>query len=264
MKQIVRRAAALVLAGAFALVLARAQTPAPATGTPQERLDALVERMEDATNEFFKVEWRKEMSDEERQALYAKRPGLEFVPEFEALAVEAKGTDVAAEARLTAFGIQCNFQQKTEAGATLEKLLDESIGSKALSELPPQMQGYRQMAGKERVTNTLEMVLQKTPHDVVKASCLLTLGEMFCASNASETQMAKGRKYFERLIAEYPTAKGKYGVYKEAAEGFLFALDNLQIGKQAPDFEVTDENGTKFKLSDYRGKVVVIDFWGMW
>jgi peroxiredoxin len=32
----------------------------------------------------------------------------------------------------------------------------------------------------------------------------------------------------------------------------------------APDFEAVDENGAAWKLSDYRGKVVVVDFWGNW
>jgi peroxiredoxin len=32
----------------------------------------------------------------------------------------------------------------------------------------------------------------------------------------------------------------------------------------APEFEASDENGVKFKVSDYRGKVVVLDFWGFW
>ena len=44
-------------------------------------------------------------------------------------------------------------------------------------------------------------------------------------------------------------------------------LDNfkkLAIGKTAPDQEAIDENGVKFKVSDYRGKVVVLDFWGFW
>ncbi|MFM7298716.1 MAG: peroxiredoxin family protein, partial [Planctomycetota bacterium] len=30
------------------------------------------------------------------------------------------------------------------------------------------------------------------------------------------------------------------------------------------DFEATDTDGVKFKLSDYRGKVVMLDFWGFW
>ena len=39
---------------------------------------------------------------------------------------------------------------------------------------------------------------------------------------------------------------------------------DLAIGKVAPDIEGDDLDGKKFKLSDYRGKVVVLDFWGNW
>jgi hypothetical protein len=38
----------------------------------------------------------------------------------------------------------------------------------------------------------------------------------------------------------------------------------LIVGCRAPDFEATDVDGVRFKLSDYRGKVVVLDFWGFW
>ena len=31
-----------------------------------------------------------------------------------------------------------------------------------------------------------------------------------------------------------------------------------------PDFDAVDVDGNAFKLSDYRGKVTVIDFWGFW
>ena len=48
------------------------------------------------------------------------------------------------------------------------------------------------------------------------------------------------------------------------AEGALFELNNLSIGLTAPDIEGEDFDGTSFKLSDYRGKVVVLDFWGDW
>ena len=46
--------------------------------------------------------------------------------------------------------------------------------------------------------------------------------------------------------------------------GILFEIQNLTIGKVAPDIEASDLDGESFKLSDYRGKVVVIDFWGDW
>ena len=41
--------------------------------------------------------------------------------------------------------------------------------------------------------------------------------------------------------------------------GFLLA-----IGKVVPDIEGNDTDGVTFKLSDYRGKVVMLDYWGHW
>jgi cytochrome oxidase Cu insertion factor (SCO1/SenC/PrrC family) len=36
------------------------------------------------------------------------------------------------------------------------------------------------------------------------------------------------------------------------------------VGQLAPEIEGVDIDGQRFKLSDYRGKVVVLDFWGNW
>jgi peroxiredoxin len=35
----------------------------------------------------------------------------------------------------------------------------------------------------------------------------------------------------------------------------------LAVGKEAPEIEGEDQEGKKFKLSDYRGKVVLLDLW---
>src|SRR3990172_3632512 len=36
-----------------------------------------------------------------------------------------------------------------------------------------------------------------------------------------------------------------------------------QIGKPAPEFELSDVSGAKVSFSDYKGRVVLINFWGM-
>lgn len=38
----------------------------------------------------------------------------------------------------------------------------------------------------------------------------------------------------------------------------------FEPGKAAPEIEGEDVEGKRFKLSDYRGKVVLLDFWGDW
>jgi len=34
--------------------------------------------------------------------------------------------------------------------------------------------------------------------------------------------------------------------------------------RPAPDFSLTDISGRALRLSDYRGKVVILDFWATW
>ncbi|MBO0861793.1 MAG: TlpA family protein disulfide reductase [Chloracidobacterium sp.] len=38
----------------------------------------------------------------------------------------------------------------------------------------------------------------------------------------------------------------------------------LKMGAELPDFQFTDFNGKKRRLSEFRGKYVLIDFWGTW
>jgi len=38
----------------------------------------------------------------------------------------------------------------------------------------------------------------------------------------------------------------------------------IEVGQLAPDFELTDLRGQQVKLSNYRGQVVLINFWATW
>ena len=58
--------------------------------------------------------------------------------------------------------------------------------------------------------------------------------------------------------------KHRGGSLAAAARADLFEMRNLAVGKPAPEIEGVDVDGVAFKLSDYRGKVVLLDFWGDW
>lgn len=68
----------------------------------------------------------------------------------------------------------------------------------------------------------------------------------------------------ERVQREFGDVHGSRGTLGESAAGDLFELRNLAIGQVAPDIEGESVAGGPLKLSDYRGKVVVLDFWGNW
>ena len=67
---------------------------------------------------------------------------------------------------------------------------------------------------------------------------------------------------FERAAKEYGDVKIRVGGTVGArAKTELYDIRHLAIGKVAPEIEGKDQDGRRFKLSDYRGKVVLLYFW---
>jgi hypothetical protein len=138
----------------------------------------------------------------------------------------------------------------------------------------------------------LRAVLAKNPHKDMQATACLALGHFLnnrgerlnlCRERpelAGEFSDLFGKDYLADLLrqdrdkaiqeveAVFEQAQ-KYGDVKltggdtvaQRAQAELFALRNLSVGKEAPDIEGEDQDGKRFKLSDYRGKVVLLDFW---
>ncbi len=48
------------------------------------------------------------------------------------------------------------------------------------------------------------------------------------------------------------------------SEAPVLAMAGPRLGQPAPEIVGDDLDGVPFRLSDYRGKVVVLDFWGHW
>lgn len=67
-----------------------------------------------------------------------------------------------------------------------------------------------------------------------------------------------------RLVVYLESLKKKVPEATERLDRHIFQVRNLTIGKIAPEIVGEDLDEVPFKLSDYRGKVVVLDFWGDW
>jgi len=62
---------------------------------------------------------------------------------------------------------------------------------------------------------------------------------------------------FQTVVAQYPNTS-----YAEEAAGNLREIEFLNVGQPAPGFSRTTINGDPLSLADFKGKVVVLKFWG--
>jgi hypothetical protein len=94
--------------------------------------------------------------------------------------------------------------------------------------------------------------------DGVKARILATRAQTAARSSDPEQR--------EHSLALYAELKETYpdNPLAARAQGKMFAASNLQIGQTPPNFVGKSVDGKTINLTDYRGKVLVVDFWGFW
>ena len=84
-----------------------------------------------------------------------------------------------------------------------------------------------------------------------------------------EDYIAKAKEIQARLQTQFPNSKYtmQFATHIAGIEKQQLAQTNpttVKIGDEAPEIELKDVNGKTRKLSDLKGKVVLLDFWASW
>lgn len=79
-----------------------------------------------------------------------------------------------------------------------------------------------------------------------------------------EGDFDKGEKQLRAIVERGAAADKRLMDMAGATLDRLGTLKRLSIGGQAIEFSATATDGKPLRLSDYRGKVVLIDFWATW
>lgn len=146
------------------------------------------------------------------------------------------------------------FQRTTKA---LNDLLKPYVKTAAIAQVLPEMAKAKGVD----LLPTLSAIALHNPDREIRAHATYTLAAHLHNTGREEKRAIALLKYVSK---KYTKIKFENHTLAEAAKVKLHAIAHLSPGKPAPDVEGVDADGAKFRLSDYRGKVIVLRFWGDW
>lgn len=259
----------LVCGAVLLALLAPVRAAEDKTGEPEkpataaQQYQALVQEHRDAMRKFFE-KYREAEAGEERQKVFKElypKPD-KFAAKMLDLAVAHTDDPAAIDALVWAV---TNSRGAT-ADEAIRRLREDHIDSQKLTSVCQRLMYTNSAAARD----LLRVAMEKSPHKEVQGWACYALGKGLLRAQARQTgsdagdQASEAEKLLERVARDFADVKSYRGTLADLAAGDLFELRHLAIGCVAPEIEGEDIDEVALKLSDYRGKVVVLDFWGNW
>jgi thiol-disulfide isomerase/thioredoxin len=262
----------LMAAGAVSLIITigaivRADDAKP--GTPAEQYQQLVKEHSEVHKDYQKA-YQVAKTQEERQKLmteYAPRLAAQsYSPRFLDIVVRYPKDAAAVDAFRWVLMSDPYAQRIGDGVAALGR---EQIDSERMADVCKTL-SYRHCPAGDTL---LRAMIAKSQHKQVQGEARFCLAMSLRASSDRLTDRdrearSKYEKEAEHLLQEvltkYADVEHHPATLGKLADAELFELRHLGIGKVAPDLEGVDLDGRPMKLSDFRGKVVLLDFWGSW
>ncbi|MFK7743111.1 MAG: peroxiredoxin family protein [Planctomycetota bacterium] len=173
----------------------------------------------------------------------------------------ALADQVAGDARMEILAFAAtNFEEADTAKIVLKRVLRDHIESERVADLLRRSRSFAGLIGAEAMSDLLAKVVASNPHPQPRVHALLLMSRE--ALKNREATAADYERAKAQVLSADALARGT-PLAKRASRA-RFEVENLLPGCVAPEIAGEDLEGAAFKLSDYRGKVVLLDFWGFW
>lgn len=251
--------AALLLVAFAADPSAAAPTPLPlvrAQEKPaqQDPLDAEFEKLmtqaEEAANAY-----------EEKKKEDPKTPRWQvgMWDKFQALADKGHGRSLVWLAQNAQFKYEGKKEISAKKLELFGKLIEKHGSAEWAEQIVPLVMREKKYFGMQEMDKLLSQLKSTSKSRDVQAAAIDGLTNVLTGTSAGAAEQKRVEEYKAELVRDY---QGTHVVERMNAEEFK--ANRLVVGKPVPDIEAKDIEGVAFKLSDYKGKVVLLDFWGFW
>lgn len=196
----------------------------------------------------------------EKRALRKARPEIAFYSRFKEAGLAGSGQSLLwLLSNGTKAGIKKD-QRRADATLVAERLMTKHADEAWMLEqgVFKKLVRLERTIGADKVEALFLAAGEKAKKVETRAMALMALAERQERSK-DEAIRARGAAIRERVEKTFPLE-----ALQAAFSGENFKSMFLGTGMIAPDFTAKTVDGESFKLSDYRGKVTLIDFWGFW
>lgn len=189
---------------------------------------------------------------------WPKSPANQFYTRFESLALQGQPDSLR-----WCIGIMSSIdltmdERNSKRDALYKHYVATAVGSAYTGDIIGFLatEGNPTGLGVERAVPLLDQIAQGAKTDELRATAMWTKAVLYQKSD-KPAHAPLALQSYKALMVVYPksTQAGQ-------AKAIVFQLEHLQVGMTAPDVSTSDVDGNAFKLSDSRGKVTLLVFFG--
>jgi hypothetical protein len=209
--------------------------------------------------------WAAQTRDLKKGKTPPPEPARTFVPKFRAYAKKHAGKVEAIPALAWLIcatrGDTPKDQPEPVATWAVQALRRDHAASPALGEIMGELRNAVDSVSCEHLVPFYEQVLKKNPDTEVQAAATFNLAYTLWLGGPGQRGADKKRadELFGAVIKNYPDSP-----LAEEAQDFIKQLQYLEVGLRAPEIVGSDTNEKEVRLSQFKGRVVALVFWGFW
>jgi thiol-disulfide isomerase/thioredoxin len=240
----------------------------------EPRIEEMLREYQHAEHEFRLLVSRAGEGAAARRMVENDHPGPKYAKRLYEIADSDRKTTVAFQALVYACALDELGKKQAQLPRALDRFAEDHVGDKGLHYALAMVA----RSGHPAVPDFLRRVVDKSPHKHVRGMASMMLALVLIAQSGGDDAArsrrdaevirlleACGKEYADVAIPRELVADDDRGKpLGELTKPLLHRVRFLMVGRKAQEITGKDVNGKEFKLSEFRGKVVLLDFFADW
>ena len=158
---------------------------------------------------------------------------------------------------------------ESDAQWALKRLSQQHAANPAIGDVLMEVWFSFSWVGRQPMIDFYERIIKENKDKSAVAQAKLSLattirrtnerGALESKPNNRPADEKRSTELFREIVTQHEGTEAA-----KRASHYLFEIEHLQIGMKAPDIVGKDVDGKPIRLTNFKGKIIYLDFWGFW